>query len=125
MKVLMSAETSFNNDQDNSKATKHLANWLTNRGYTYTPCIGVYKGKKETSFMINVTNCAALDSLKQLSGKLHQECILTMMDNGENACLINSRGMHEFIGTFKRVMPFYAKQQDSYTIWDGGYYVAE
>lgn len=90
---------------------------------SYEPCEGVYKGKKETSFLIKVGK-EALPMMHDKANELNQECILVMNDNGSNAYLWDNDGNLNSLGKFKQVFKFIATMRDSYTILHGRYYIA-
>jgi len=123
MKVLISSHQNGFTNQENQKATKAFTTWLKHNQYTYEPCVGVYKGKKETAFLIKTTK-HGLPLIEAKAWANNQECILTMNDNGENACLVYPDAIPMSLGKFRKVFKFQAMVRESYTILHGRYYVA-
>lgn len=123
MKTLLSAHITGKGDVTNKRNTVSLRQWLVNKRYTFEPCVGVYKGKAETSFLVKCHG-PAMDELHSKAWAMRQECILTMNDNGENATLVYPDSIPNSLGKFHQVFRHVATAQDSYTILHGRYYIA-
>lgn len=127
MKVIMSANQAARNNSFNTNATKALVRAFQNNRITHTAVIGVYKGKQETSFMLDLGGSFEQFALiKKLAFEVyHQECILVMLNDGSNAALMFPDGSRVELGSYKETTPYHAKQQDAYTLHNGRYYVCQ
>ena len=85
---------------------------------------GVYKGKEELSYIIEVDDNLA--DIQALANKYDQECIL-YLDNQREATLMYGDGKKEYIGSFKSASKQLAQTKDSYTFnpQTGVYYIVE
>lgn len=78
--IFISAERSELDLRTNNWRTEELRDLLTERGFRYRPAIGVYKGTKENSFIVEIRTPSEISELLSLSRDFDQECILEMTD---------------------------------------------
>lgn len=115
MKIILSAHNS-NYNKVNTSNTRELRHWLESRGYHFTPVCGVYKGKGETSFVVECKTPNHSREVIAIAWEFKQECVLSMLDDGSNCALVfpdNSRVNLE--GTYQQITAMEAKELDAYT----------
>jgi len=112
--VIISAENSENNNDQNQHMTAKLATELGNLGFGFKSVLGMYKGQPENSFLVVVKGFHEISLLNNLGYKYHQESIL-YCDQDRNAFLVYCDGTPaDSLGVFQRVGS--AKGLDAYTI---------
>jgi hypothetical protein len=93
-------------------------------GVDYVPCMGVYEGVLESSFLINVYDKVIFDMLKAVFfGVFNQESILVLRDL--QAELLFKSGGYISLGTFIEVTKSEAERNDAYTYLDRKYFICK
>lgn len=101
---------------------------LADASVPFKPLQGVYKGKKERSYIVNEKDMFKVVMEGLVSNEESVLLLKGMQENGRPAELIYKKDLsHEPIGFFKEATKEYAMQQDNYTHdpVSGAYYVAE
>ena len=105
-------------------ASQRLVGDIALQGHYYKPVEGVYKGKRELSYMVRCDSVFDLLQLQALGHKYMQECIM-IIDDPAGKVLLNYSGQQTSIIGFELVQigEYFAKTYDSYSIIDGEYWV--
>lgn len=110
--------------KERRKAHERLISDITMQGHYYKELQGVYKGKPERSIMVRCDDVMDLLNLQALAHKYMQECIM-IVDKQANRVLLNYSDDTTTIIGFELIQlsEGVAKEQDSYSIIDGDYWV--
>lgn len=120
--VILSAELSENSDKRNTMSTENLELCLQECNFRYKNATGIYKGRKENSFVVIAQSNEDIEVLKDFAFKnFNQESILETDIKG-NAYLTYQNGKCELLGRLEQINRDIASSFDSYTILDGKYY---
>lgn len=126
MRIILSAEQATKSMKENTEATKALVRWMQNNRFEFLPIVGVWEGRKESSFLVDVHTIKSAHTLIQKASELNQDAVLTMMNDGSNCRLVmleTNEIVH--LGTFKTITPFEAKHLQGYSIIQGQYCAAK
>jgi hypothetical protein len=120
--VILSAELSTLNKDDNMVRTSRLGNMIQDLGIPFKLAIGSYKGQLENSFVIIVKDNDEIETLKDFAFKnFNQESILHKDANGL-ASLVFENNQTERLGKLAQVNENSLDKDGSYTFMNGKYY---
>lgn len=120
MKVFISAEIEkgHNNyvlsQKENDQRTERLEKQLLTSGFRYTKVKGKYKGREETSLLLEITGFELVKRLRAIATAYQQETILVI--NGNKAFYVNEDGAYIDGGLFKTTSIDNIKKLESYTV---------
>lgn len=122
--VFISANHKSFTAKEQAKAHQRLVTDVTSQGHYYKPVDGVYKGFGEPSLMVRCDDVMDLLNLQALAHKYMQECIM-IIDKQANRVILNYSDDTTTIIGFELIQlsEGVAKEQDSYSIIDGDYWV--
>jgi len=82
--IIMSAERSKLSPKENLERTTELEDYLKTNEFSFEQVKGVYEGKEETSFKIDITPAVSIGGLLSLAlNSFEQDCILAAYSNGK------------------------------------------
>lgn len=123
--VILSAELSSLSSKENVRRSELLNDMLTELKMPFKPAEGVYKGMKETSFVVIVGDNSELETIKNFAFKsFNQESVLHQ-DVNQEAFLMFQDGNVERLGRLEQVSKQEVETLDAYTVMDGKYYATK
>lgn len=123
MRVFISAEYYKNDEVTNAVYTKFLAKQLRNYGLRFEVAEGCYKGTKEVTFIVNLSNDSDFVKTMKLGAMYNQESIL-VVDKSNRATLIYvNNGRSEYLGKMVSSLSLNESKVDAYTKLNDGSYL--
>lgn len=123
--VILSAELSSLSSKENVRRSELLNDMLSELKMPFKPSEGVYKGMKESSFVVLVNDGAELETLKNFAFKnFNQESVLHQ-DANQEAFLVFQDGTIERLGRLEQVSKQEVETLDAYTMMDGKFYATK
>lgn len=123
--IILSAELSSLSSKENVRRSTLLNDLLVELKMPFNTAEGVYKGMKETSFVVIVGDNSELETIKNLAFKsFNQESVLHQ-DVNQEAFLMFRDGNIERLGRLEQVSKQEVETLDAYTVMDGKYYATK
>ena len=120
--IILSAELSSNNKEENLRRTRLLGDILKDLKLSHSPSTGVYNGVSENSYVAIVKNQEEINTLKDIAFKnFNQESILHQDANQESYLLFNN-GDSKRVGRLEEVNPKEIERLENYTVLNNRVY---
>ena len=118
--IIISAEIEGKCPVENVEATRQLVNSLDALESKYKHCEGMYEGRKETSFLVELTKKNNLQMYLGVSNHFDQECILHV--NFQREAFLVSGVTNDKVGYWCAIGEHTASESRAYTKINNDYY---
>lgn len=99
--------------EENNHRHKYMSEVLTRLKVLHRPIEGMFKGTKELSFLVHLTNEVTLELIQSVAIEFDQESVL-YRDSNNQVWNVNSKGEQDSLGTFRKITK---EQADQVTAW--------